>query len=829
MNLSSLRALELLYNTKSQRPKRPKTQSRFFLGILFLVVLSAACGKRSAQVKAPAPKPAAGTPSSTTSPPAPPSKGAKSAKPPLPSPEFQVEAVEMPGPGVQAAEPAIESTQEPTIRIGLITSATEARISSEADFYVMDKAPESSRKLLRGEIRVRIERQGEETSPVYQIQVGSFSHLENAEALKEKLSDRFDVPVSIRKNPSSSTNQVRLGEFRSRKDAESFLQTLTDSEFRRAFVVREASMATGGKTILSIRGSGDLFQLSEAGFLFLPSSRTGFLCVNGKPYRGLLDAVVNENGTMTVVNQVGIEEYLLGVVPAEISPSAYPEYEALAALAIAARTYALHHRGRYKSEGYDLTDDTNTQVYGGVNAEEAATDKAVRETRGIAIYYENKPIDAMYMSTCGGRTEDFSNVYDADPVPYLKSVFCAINGDPANGEIIIEAGNALQHVIVADDGSVANRNLELARILGLFNFDSQTTPEFFKDQMDRNEIIRLLENAKKIVKKASSNIPHATAEVTKRAGFLQFAAEAFFGSDEIKHKISPRDVDYYTSNLEDGSAVSENARYALAFLMQRGLWNPYPDNTVRPDIPIRRCDALSLLMRWVESARPDILQKATFVKAGSERKGKETEIVFGVRQSSQSQEFPLSKKLSLFRLDLGRTTPLRSLRIIGNEKIAFHVDSSGAIDFLEMELNPTGASSDRYSPEATWNVTFTRSALADKLRGLTNSIGEFVDIKPSRIGESGRVVQVQVVGSRRSVDLLGYRVRGALGLKDTLYTITREHNWDGSIAKFTFNGRGFGHGIGLCQVGAFGMAREGRSHEEILKHYYQGIEIRKAY
>jgi stage II sporulation protein D len=68
-----------------------------------------------------------------------------------------------------------------------------------------------------------------------------------------------------------------------------------------------------------------------------------------------------------------------------------------------------------------------------------------------------------------------------------------------------------------------------------------------------------------------------------------------------------------------------------------------------------------------------------------------------------------------------------------------------------------------------------------------------------------------------------------LGLKDTLYTITRELNPDGTIASFTFHGRGYGHGVGLCQVGAFGMARAGRSYEEILKHYYQGVEIRKAY
>jgi stage II sporulation protein D len=201
----------------------------------------------------------------------------------------------------------------------------------------------------------------------------------------------------------------------------------------------------------------------------------------------------------------------------------------------------------------------------------------------------------------------------------------------------------------------------------------------------------------------------------------------------------------------------------------------------------------------------------------------------GVKRNNRTQELLLSNAPSLFRMDLGRTVPVDSMRIIGNEKIAFHVDSSGGIDFLETELNPTGASSDRYSPAATWDVTFTRSELKEKLRSLADSIGEFVDLKPARFGKSGRVIQVEIVGSRRAVVLNGYNVRGTLGLKDTLYTITREINPDGSIASFTFHGRGFGHGIGLCQTGAFGMARAGRSYEEILKHYYQGVEIRKAY
>ena len=61
-----------------------------------------------------------------------------------------------------------------------------------------------------------------------------------------------------------------------------------------------------------------------------------------------------------------MEEYLPGVVPAEMSPTTYPEFAALAAQSIVARTYALKHLGQYRAQGFDLTNDTRTQVYGGV-------------------------------------------------------------------------------------------------------------------------------------------------------------------------------------------------------------------------------------------------------------------------------------------------------------------------------------------------------------------------------------------------------------------------------------------------------------------------------
>ena len=66
-------------------------------------------------------------------------------------------------------------------------------------------------------------------------------------------------------------------------------------------------------------------------------------------------------------------------------------------------------------------------------------------------------------------------------------------------------------------------------------------------------------------------------------------------------------------------------------------------------------------------------------------------------------------------------------------------------------------------------------------------------------------------------------------MRDTLFTIERSKNPEGLIENFTFRGRGWGHGVGLCQVGAYGMARAGRSFEQILKTYYTGVELKKAY
>jgi stage II sporulation protein D len=719
----------------------------------------------------------------------------------------------------------------PAIRIGLTTSASEVRISSSTALYLAEKTPEVPRQLTSGEIRIRVEREVEESIEIFRIQVGAFANPESAEDLRSRLAERFSIPVVVRESPSSHAKQVRIGEFRKKEEALSFASgALAKAGYNDTFIVRDAIVSGGGQLKLALRGSDSLFRINRAGYIFYPAAATEFLRLDGKPYRGALDLSLNKDGKITVVNQLGMEEYLFGVVPSELSPTQFPELSALEAQAVAARTYALKNMGKFSSDGFDLTADVRTQVYKGVSGEKETTNEAVRRTAGTAIYYHDKLIDAMYMSTCGGKTEDFSNVFDTAPVPYLKSVYCTIESDlEADSHQILIGNHPLDSIVYSDDGSIANRNLELTTTLGLIR-EEQFSADYLEGAAQGSEAQAWVEQARKLAKKdAQSTPPGKDTQPITRAEFIKYAAEFFFGSREIDTRISKTDIEYYMRNLKDGNAIPQGAQKAVAYVMQAGLWHPFPDNSVRGNEPIRRLDALNLLTKWIEASQPQILTSGSIVSltnASEENNGSAT---LTIKWGTRTQQFQLADEVRLFRLSGGRSTPADNVHVIGNEKVAFRAGTNGKIDFLEVELSPTGATSDRFSPVATWKVTMTRAAVREKLRSLASKVGEIQDFKPARIGSSGRAVKMQIIGSNGSTEMNGYSFRNSLGLRDTLFTITRTENPDGSIASFTFNGRGFGHGVGMCQVGAFGMAKAGKNYEEILKTYYQGVEIRKAY
>ena len=96
-------------------------------------------------------------------------------------------------------------------------------------------------------------------------------------------------------------------------------------------------------------------------------------------------------------------------------------------------------------------------------------------------------------------------------------------------------------------------------------------------------------------------------------------------------------------------------------------------------------------------------------------------------------------------------------------------------------------------------------------------------------GPSERLVATEIVGSRGRRTVRALQLRTLLGVRDSLFSFDTERNARGAIIGVTVYGRGWGHGVGMCQVGAYGMAMEGATFEEILKKYYNGIELRKLY
>ena len=132
--------------------------------------------------------------------------------------------------------------------------------------------------------------------------------------------------------------------------------------------------------------------------------------INNKRYRGYLTFDIVDK-QLAAINNVGLEEYLYGVVPREM-PSTF-SYEALKAQAVAARSYAVCSVTRNKDKSFDLYDTVSSQVYGGFDAERDNVRKAVDETRGQILLSEGKVVNATYSSSNGGYTADANDVWGA--------------------------------------------------------------------------------------------------------------------------------------------------------------------------------------------------------------------------------------------------------------------------------------------------------------------------------------------------------------------------------------------------------------------------------
>lgn len=165
------------------------------------------------------------------------------------------------------------------------------------------------------------------------------------------------------------------------------------------------------------RANGD--RIDGCGEKLVAKGAAGPIQIGGEgAYRGDLVAAAS-GGTLYVVNQVSLDDYIAGVIPNEM-PSSWP-LAALQAQAVAARSYALATNAGGGT--FDQYDDTRSQVYGGLSTETPSTNQAVRKTERQVLEYSGEVIPAFFSSSSGGRTENVEFGFPgASPQPYLKSV-----------------------------------------------------------------------------------------------------------------------------------------------------------------------------------------------------------------------------------------------------------------------------------------------------------------------------------------------------------------------------------------------------------------------
>jgi stage II sporulation protein D len=270
--------------------------------------------------------------------------------------------------------------------------------------------------------------------------------------------------------------------------------------------------------------------------------------------------------------------------------------------------------------------------------------------------------------------------------------------------------------------------------------------------------------------------------------------------------------------LRDFPPVSAEARGSLAYLIHSGIFPSSPEMADETRT-VTRGEMVYILSKAIRSYS-DPREKGRFLSLTKKRE-------MEVEVDGDSRIIPLSPDVFLFRTQEGETSPAARLYLLGGEDVHW-IEEGGEIRFLEVSYPAVSATLDRSSPYHRWQVRQTRQELEKRINEYY-PLGELQDIVIQKRGKSRRVTELQLIGTESQVMVKGLKIRWVLGLRDTLFTMDREFDEAGRVSHYLFSGRGWGHGVGLCQVGAFRMAQSGAGYKEILKKYYRDIKITRQY
>ena len=701
---------------------------------------------------------------------------------------------------------------KPLMRIGL-EAAHRIEIASAKAFRVVDLETGSAawKPSFEGVLNVVAEGGPRgEVQRIFRVQVGAFSSRDAAERERQRLASATGAPGVVHHDPDRGTWRVRIGRAKQRVSLAPLVEQLRRAGVSGPWIAEEPEREYTGVTLRLVDESYDSAATGKGRLAVVPA-RGAKIEVNGTSYRGLIEVRVNAFGMVRPINWIELETYLLGVVPAELGPEVWPEIEALQAQAVAARTYAWRNKGQFGDEGFDLCATPRCQVYSGADAEHPLSDRAVTATRGQILTWNDQPIVALYTATCGGHTEDGGEMFPEHAEPYLKGVPCRAENDALATLRATVQGRAIEPVLDETSAEIT-RDWALLQVAGVLAPTSRG--ESLKNALSP-DVLRAWTRG--LARLTGLGEPSGAARPVSSLGQAAAALLADLGWDgRAEVLLSGEDL---PALLRDPEAVAlpEDQRRALAYLVWTEGLRPFPDGAFHVARVPSVARLLPALARVGETYEAFGLREAVVSGVGAS----------SVRmvQGKGEIRLPLARQPWLFGLTGGKRVPARRLEIWPGDRVRFRTDPSGAIDFLELQPPVKGASDDRSAAVYSWQLRKTRRQLEAAINRRL-SVGRLRDLKVVRRGVSGRVVELEVVGTNGSEVVRGFDVRRLLELREILTVIEIQRDPDGEIRAVVFAGKGWGHGVGLCQVGAYGMALRGSSYREILSHYYRGSRLK---
>lgn len=696
--------------------------------------------------------------------------------------------------------------RKPVIRVGLGINVEDITVCSSSGMKVYEVGP--SYRLLAEDIQeIRVRGRREKLTEKFLLLVGQSAKREEADRLAFQLRTRLDQKIYVeraRQTREEGPYQVLVGDFLTRGEALSFIKKLQAVGIKEAWIVSEEVTGEDSHPLWVLVNDELKILDRNTVIYFVPSHPQSFLAYNGRQYRGIFVLKPSRKG-LVLINVLNLENYLKGVVPRELSPDRYGAFEALKAQAVAARTYAIKNLGLNEELGFDLCDTAQCQVYGGLGAEHPLSTRAVEETMGEVAVYKGKLINALYTSTCGGMTEDSDKVFGGPALPYLTSTACVAEEEK---EWVL-SGRRFLPVLVGS----RRIEREIASLISLGILPAETNPSFYQEEASYDEAVLWTSNALAFLGKKKEGLGGARVAVNF-ANLARLFIDSFGWGERVRNLMLPSEVDFL---LREYPGLRGGAREELAYLIHSGIFLP-SEELGNSERMVSRAELAYALYRAIRSyAEP--VHKGIF--RGQTKGGVELE------ENGESRTLVLARDVFLFRNQESERSPASRLILVGEEEVNW-VESQGEIKLLEVHFPVYTNILDRGSSYHRWQVRLSRQELEKRIQEYY-PIGELIDLSVVERGKSHRVTKLEIIGTESQPLVSGLKVRWVLGLRDTLFTIDREYDGTNRVTHFTFSGKGWGHGVGLCQVGAFTMARQGATYKDILQKYYKGIKLNEAY